>query len=177
MIFYRQNKPFPVEAKEILFDPEFYTQYETPDPTQPKYSSFFNWQATDQEHRLNDILNSFYKEIVDEVMKNLGYKDQYVNKYNFYWWWQVYVPQSPGFMEHNHLGSQISFNHFIKPTESSFVFKNNKYQLVEETQDDIIFWPGFAYHKVLPNQTQDIRITVSGNIDIDPVESTGYKPN
>lgn len=173
------NYEFPTEISSVLLDSNYYVKYKQLNPDQPSYGSFLNLSYKDEEFELFNKLNLFYGPIIDSFMKDIG---QYKNsRYKWEIWWQLYEPNSPGFKIHKHCGVEgdpqvISFNHFAKtiPGRSffSWVFGGGKEILHEEKEGDIIFFPGHAFHRVRPNDTNEYRLTVSGNIYM--IDSKGF---
>ena len=178
-LFGSYNYKLPTEILDVLLQKEYYQKYKQNNNDQPTYGSFLNLNGSDEERIFFDKLNTFYSPIIDFFMKDIG---QYKNaKYRWEIWWQLYEPNSPGFKIHKHCGRQgdpqvISFNHFVKIANGksffSWVFGNKKEILHEEKEGEIIFFPGIAFHKVSPNNTDEYRLTISGNIYI--IDSLGY---
>jgi hypothetical protein len=172
----------PCEIKETLLNEEYYKNYKHNNPDQPSYGSFLNLSRKKEEFELFEKLNEFYSPIIDRFMNDIG---QYKNS-NYKWeiWWQIYEPNSSGFKIHKHCGKKgdpnvISFNHFVKtiPERSFFnwVFGNRFEIPHEEKEGEIIFFAGHAFHRVDKNDTDDIRLTISGNIYM--IDSLGYYEN
>lgn len=172
----------PNEISDVLLSEDYYKNYKHNNPDQPSYGSFQNLSWKDEEFQLFNKLNEFYSPIIDNFMNDIG---QYKNS-NYKWeiWWQIYEPNSPGFKIHKHCGKHgdpqvISFNHFVKtiPNSSFFtwVFGNKKEILHEEEEGEIIFFAGHAFHRVKENNTDQHRLTISGNIYM--IDSLGYYEN
>jgi len=162
----------PIEVTDKILSESYYKQYSQRKTNQPTYSSFKNMKGSYEEKEIFTSLEEFYSPIIDSFMKQIGhYKDV---TYNWEIWWQIYEPYSSGFNIHKHTGgvenasSLISFNHFVKtiPNRSFFtwVFGNKREILHEEIQDQLIFFAGHAFHRVQKNDTNQYRLTVSGNI-------------
>ena len=65
---------------------------------------------------------------------------------------------------HSHGQKYMSFNYFVSVRQDSgtLCFENQAYD--EAYEGTLIFFPSTDYHYVTPNETQDLRITVAGNI-------------
>ena len=83
---------------------------------------------------------------------------------SFQIWINLYKHQS--YQEpHSHTPSTISFNYFVSVPQDSgdLCFENYAYD--DTYEGTLIFFPSSDYHYVTPNETQDLRITVAGNIE------------
>jgi len=178
-LFGSYNYKLPSVFSDVLLSESYYKNYKHKNPDQPSYGSFHNLSMKDDEFELFGRLNKFYSPIIDKFMDDIG---QYKNS-NYKWeiWWQLYEPNSPGFKIHKHCGRKgdpqvISFNHFVKTISGrsffTWVFGNKKEILHEEVEGDIIFFAGHAFHKVQKNDTDEYRLTISGNIYM--IDSLGY---
>lgn len=171
----RQIVNIPNSAYSTIADKKFYDNYKIDQNGFPGYTNFGNHKQTEQEKQLYDILNPFYNEVIADFMQSINYEQA---KYSWEWWFAVYEPGSKGFTPHSHSTNckfTISWCHFIKPTEqSNFCWYYNKenQQPINEQKNEMVFFPGWVWHKVMPNTTNDLRITVAGNINV--VESPGY---
>lgn len=171
----RQTISFPNSAFETLVDENFYKKYQIDQNGFPGYTNFGNHQNDEQEKELYNIINPFYHNIIAEFMHSINYQEA---KYSWEWWFAIYEPGSKGFTPHSHSTNckfTISWCHFVKPTdESNFSWYYNKdnVETINETKNEMVFFPGWIWHKVMPNNTKDLRITVAGNINV--VESPGY---
>lgn len=85
------------------------------------------------------------------------------------WWLNKYPPYS--FQEKHHHQSKnsnyyVSWNYFLHlpPNSGSFVAGNTT--LGDNMEGYIIFFPCTLVHEVTPNNSNDIRYTISGNIKV-----------
>jgi len=166
---------FPNDAFEIISSADFYKQYQTDQGGFPGYTNFGNHKRTSIEKDLYEKLNSYYNEIIADFMRSINYDHA---EYGWEWWFQVYEPTSHGFIPHSHSTDcrfTISWCHFIEPSNTSkFCWYYGKDNLVpiNEQKNEMVFFPGWAWHKVLPNDTDKNRITIAGNINV--MKSQGY---
>lgn len=165
----------PQEAVDTISNKDFYKKYLTNQKGFPEYTNFGNHKQDTDEKVLYDILNNFYNDKMKEFMISMNYQGAV---FNWEWWFQVYEPGSTGFLPHSHPANckfTVSWTHFIEPLdESNFCFYYGKDNLepINEKKNEIIFFPGFAWHKVLPNNSNKNRITIAGNINV--LDSSGY---
>ena len=68
------------------------------------------------------------------------------------------------------MGSEISWVHFIDvPKQKCFRFTDTMGNTLvpdEQKRGDIICFPSWVWHEVLPNETDKRRIVVAGNISV-----------
>lgn len=170
---------FPQETLDFILDPQFYKQYETKVDHQPKYSSFLNHKKTPEEQILYQQVNKLYQPIIERFMTEMN--QQPYTQYNWEWWWQIYEPGASGFQIHNHRHDAskfgFSFVHFVNPIPRknmfAWSFPEDKFELHKEIKNQIIFFPDWTYHKVMPNTTKKYRVSISGNINVTHA-SSGY---
>jgi len=165
----------PAKAYDIISSKKFYKDYYVDQKGFPQYTNFGNHKRSEQEIKLYDILNNFYNNIMKNFMISINHSNA---AFNWEWWFQVYEPNSQGFTPHCHTTPckfTISWTHFIEPAETSnFCWYYNKDKIVpiNEEKNEIVFFPGHFWHKVLPNNSNKNRITIAGNINV--LESPGY---
>ncbi len=127
--------------------------------------------------RPDKIWISKYDEIMADIVKEAGMFTSC--QYMWLFWSQLYF-QNAFHGVHNHVGHEesishikgykdfISWVHFIKtPKQKCFRFtdKNGKYFYPEEQNDgDLIVFPSYIWHEVLPLQTNEERFVTAGNI-------------
>jgi len=171
----REVVGFSTVIKNLLNTPRFYSQYKTDQNGFPGYTNFGNHLRTEEEMELYNTLNPYYNEIIADFMNSINYDHA---EYGWEWWFQVYEPGSPGFLPHSHSTDcrfTISWCHFIQPLEESnfcWYYGSNQLQPIFEKENEIVFFPGWAWHKVLPNNSKNNRITIAGNINV--YKSNGY---
>lgn len=171
----RQIIPFPKDIAETLNDKKFYKTYKTTQNNFPGYTNFGNHKQTKKEKELYNRLNSFYNEVIADFMKSINYDHA---EYGWEWWFQIYEPGSPGFLPHAHSTNckfTISWCHFVQPTEGShfcWYYGKDSVEPINEKLNEMVFFPGWVWHKVLPNVFDKNRITIAGNINV--FKSNGY---
>ena len=158
---------FPPEFLEVLDNADFYNQYASTVDFQPEYSSFMNHTKTDFEKEFYAKVNAFYQPVIRRFMQNIGLEKN--SSYLWEWWWQRYQPNSKEFAAHNHveggLVTGFSWCHFVKPLDHGLFTWGNG-QLLNEKKNQLVFFPNWCYHRVLPNTSDQTRLTVAGNINM-----------
>ena len=135
-------------------------------------------KARIQEYETEKKFNSRYDQIVEDIVKNVGlYR---MVKYEYQYWAQLY------FKDHKHIAHQharkiheevrkqeeliMSWVHFLDvPKQKCFRFLDNDGNFLvpnEQSSGDIIVFPSWVWHEVLPNKSNEERIVISGNISI-----------
>ena len=112
-----------------------------------------------------------YKKIVEDITKTVGI--YYKVTYDVSYWTQLYdngMSHNP----HHHAminsdwESTISWVHFLDvPEQKCFRFTDTKGNTLvpdEQNNGDIICFPSWVWHEVVPNETTKRRIVISGNI-------------
>jgi hypothetical protein len=163
---------FPADLLEVIASPDFYQQYPGRADYRPAYNNFENHRLTPEETAFHKQVNEFYQPIVQDFMKSIN--QEAYSKYNWNWWWNVYTPKSNHYQTHQHVTSTglfgFSWVHFVQPVARKNLFAwtdpDNTLTLHKEVQNQIIFFPNWAYHQVKANTSNQTRITLSGNIDI-----------
>ena len=166
---------FPNEVLTLFNSKSFYKQYKTDQNGFPGYTNFGNHKQTDEEKQLYDKLNLYYGEIIANFMNSINYSSA---EYGWEWWFQIYEPGSKGFTPHAHSTEckfTISWCHFIQPSKDSnfcWYYDKSNIKPINEQKNELVFFPGWIFHKVLPNKYDKNRITIAGNINV--VKSNGY---
>ena len=100
-------------------------------------------------------------EKITKCIKNVEYKHTF--------WAQLY---QKGMLHapHHHGEDDISWVHFLNvPEEKLFRFTDtdgNVFVPKEQNNGDIICFPSWLWHEVLPNETDEERLVTAGNIKI-----------
>ena len=144
------------------------------DPIKDQLTSYFINDTIRPEKKFNN----YYAKIVEDIMKNVGlYR---MVRYEYSYWSQLYFKNS----KHNpHQHSRkiddelrkseeviISWVHFLDvPEQKCFRFVDNDGNILvpdEQLNGDIIVFPSWVWHEVLPNESNQERIVISGNIAV-----------
>ena len=148
----------------------------------------------DPSFRPDRFLNKYYKNIIDDITKKVGI--YHLSKYDYFFWSQLY--QINGYHgPHNHTGEKgvdfnadISWVHFLDvPEQKCFRFTDTKGNILvpdEQSSGDIICFPSWVWHEVVPLETDYLRLVTAGNIgftshdvlysyDGPPLNSAGIK--
>ena len=117
--------------------------------------------------------NDMYSKIVENITKNVGIYNNIL--YDYTYWTQMY-DNNMCHKPHNHAKLDpnfvdiISWVHFIDvPEQKCFRFLDNDGNFFvpdEQTNGDIICFPSWAWHEVMPNETEHRRLVISGNISV-----------
>ena len=132
-------------------------------------STYFLDETKRPEIKYNDL----YSNIVENITKNVGI--YYKVKYRYGYWSQLYK-KGMLHLPHHHasldskLDSIISWVHFLDvPDQKCFRFtdmKGSYFFPEEQNTGDIICFPSWLWHEVVPNESDKKRLVVSGNITI-----------
>ena len=126
----------------------------------------------DPTFRPDRFLNYYYKDIIDDITKKIGI--YHLSKYDYFFWSQLY--QINGYHgPHNHAGGKgvdlnahISWVHFLDvPDQKCFRFTDTKGNILipdEQSSGDIICFPSWVWHEVVPLETDYLRLVTAGNI-------------
>ena len=112
-----------------------------------------------------------YKKIVEDITKSVGI--YYKITYDVSFWTQLY-DKGMSHNPHHHAminpdwESTISWVHFLDvPEQKCFRFTDTRGNTLvpdEQSNGDIICFPSWVWHEVIPNQTSVRRVVISGNI-------------
>ena len=144
------------------------------DPIKDQVTTFY----VEQRIRTEKKFNSRYNQIVEDIVKNVGlYR---MVKYEYQYWAQLYL-QNHKHTPHQHSRKIheeprqweeviMSWVHFLDvPKQKYFRFLDNDGNYFvpdEQTNGDIICFPSWAWHEVIPNETEHRRLVISGNISV-----------
>ena len=116
---------------------------------------------------------NLYKKIVADITKSVGI--YYKVTYDVSFWTQLYE-KGMSHNPHHHAmlnpdwDSAISWVHFLDvPEQKCFRFTDTKGNTLipdEQSNGDIICFPSWVWHEVLPNNSSMRRLVTSGNIKI-----------
>ena len=130
-------------------------------------STFFLEKYERPEKKYLDL----YKKIVVDITKSVGI--YYKITYEVSIWTQLY-DKGMSHKPHHHAmlspdwDSAISWVHFLDvPEQKCFRFTDTKGNILipnEQKSGDIICFPSWVWHEVIPNQTNLRRVVISGNI-------------
>jgi len=114
-----------------------------------------------------------YIDIVEKITKNVGIYNKV--RYQCTYWSQLY-DNNMCHKPHNHAKLDpnfvdiISWVHFIDvPEQKCFRFLDNDDNFFvpdEQNNGDIICFPSWVWHEVIPNNTEHRRLVISGNISV-----------
>ena len=174
--WHHDNIKFPDEEIKILKSEmssrrEFLSEK---DPRKDQVTSFF----VDQRIRTEKKFNKRYDQIVEDIVKNVGlYR---MVRYEYQYWAQLYL-QNHKHNPHQHsrkINEEarkneeliMSWVHFLDvPKQKYFRFLDNDGNFLvrdEQSSGDIIVFPSWVWHEVLPNESNEQRIVISGNISV-----------
>jgi len=129
------------------------------------YSSYFY-----KENYPERIWNKSYDLIMADLLKSVGIYQ--TSKYSYKYWAQFYMRKNLHSV-HNHFNTSqkndLSFVHFLKVTETPlfrFVNLEGEYFLPKQDEGDLICFPSWVWHEVIPNESDQERLVVAGNIVI-----------
>ena len=121
---------------------------------------------------------NLYKKIVADITKSVGI--YYKVTYDVSFWTQLYE-KGMSHNPHHHAmlnpdwDSAISWVHFLDvPEQKCFRFLDNDGNFFipdEQKNGDIICFPSWAWHEVIPNETEYRRLVISGNISVTHFDS------
>ena len=122
--------------------------------------------------------NDMYSKIVENITKNVGIYHNIL--YDYTYWTQMY-DNNMCHKPHNHakldpnFADIISWVHFVDvPEQKCFRFLDNGGNFFipdEQKNGDIICFPSWAWHEVIPNETEYRRLVISGNISVTHFDS------
>ena len=121
-----------------------------------------------EKERPEKIFNKTYNSIVEDITKKIGIYHRI--RYTYTYWAQLYEKGMTHSAHHHALVSAISWVHFINvPNKKCFRFTDtmgNTLEPKEQENGDLICFPSWLWHEVLPNEADNTRIVVAGNITI-----------
>ena len=126
-------------------------------------------------------LAEFYANVIERFMIELGIYHRC--KYSFNMWSQVYSGNNiSNHSIHDHYASDVflSWCHFLQlPEQDCFCFiDSNKNKLFpEQRSNDLIVFPSWALHKVIPFISDKCRVIVAGNITLSELYRNGKNIN
>jgi len=134
-----------------------------------KYKNFTSLHYRDNNPE--KIWSEVYSLILSDLLTDVGiYK---MSKYSYVFWSQYYT-QNSSHNIHNHYcpypKNDISFVHFLKVTDTPlFKFTNLEGEYFtppKQNEGDFICFPSWVWHEVIPNESDQERLVVAGNIQI-----------
>ena len=165
--WYHANIEFSYEdLKELKFDIDFIGSEKYAKEKQ-HISTYFIKENQRPDLKHNDL----YSTVVRTIVENVGV--YYKTKYRYTYWTQIYekgMRHRPHHHAHedNRFDSEISWVHFLDvPKQKCFRFTDTKGNILipnEQNNGDIICFPSWVWHEVIPNETTKRRIVISGNI-------------
>ena len=165
--WYHDNVEFSYDdLKELKFDIDFIGSEKYAKENQ-HISTYFLKENLRPDKKYNDL----YSTIVRNIVENVGVYDKV--KYDCTYWTQLYekgMKHRPHHHAHEDkkMGSDISWVHFLDvPKQKCFRFTDTKGNILipnEQNSGDIICFPSWVWHEVIPNQTSIRRVVISGNI-------------
>ena len=170
--FYKNTKFPKKEVDQVITDLK--KKIDSVQTLNPLKSSYF----LNMMERPDRIWSPRYSKVMEEVVRSMGVYT--TCRYNYEYWSQYYH-KNIGHQCHHHARGdlyafgQISWVHFIRTTkEDSFVFVDRTGNTFTPKQNDgdIIIFPSYVWHEVLPNTTNDERFVVAGNLWLTDLEHT-----
>ena len=174
--WYHDNIKFPdEEIKFLISEMSIRSKFLSEnDPRKHQVTTFF----VDERIRTEKIFNIRYNQIVEDIVKNVGlYR---MVKYQYQYRAQLYL-QNNKHNPHQHARKIneearkweeviMSWVHFLDvPKQKYFRFLDNDGNFFvpdEQSSGDIIVFPSWVWHEVLPNDSNEERIVISGNIAV-----------
>jgi len=157
-----KNIKFPKEEIDIVIK-------QLKDLPSKKYKNFTSLHYRDNNPE--KIWSEVYSLILSDLLTDVGiYK---MSKYSYVFWSQYYT-QNSSHNIHNHYcpypKNDISFVHFLKVTDTPlFRFTNLEGEYFtppKQNEGDFICFPSWVWHEVIPNESNQERLVVAGNIQI-----------
>ena len=123
--------------------------------------------------KIDTFFDNFYDKLSVEIMKSIGLFNNTIYGVDY---WSQFYRKGMTHRSHHHAstipeeGADISWVHFIDvPDQKCFRFtdtKNNFLIPEEQLNGDIICFPSWLWHEVIPNETNEDRLVIAGNITI-----------
>ena len=157
MIIWKQNRIIPESLRSIIF-----RRIEKEHNDKKKFYTSYNSST------FSDIIDAYYEEIIDEIMKDLGMFKRSTYYRNL--WVQMYNSETDTHTAHSHFGGTeiISFTHIINCSKQKcfyFLGKDDRKIYPDQRVGDILAWPSWLMHGVDKVKDPSInRLVVSGNI-------------
>ena len=157
MIIWKQNRIIPESLRSIIF-----RRIEKEHNDKEKFYTSYNSSA------FSDIIDPYYEEIIDEIMKDLGMFKRSTYYCNL--WVQMYNSETDTHTAHSHFGGTeiISFTHIINCSEQKcfyFLGKDDRKIYPDQKNGDIMAWPSWFMQGIDKVEDPSInRLVVSGNI-------------
>tara|TARA_B100000212_G_scaffold1413_1_gene1022 strand:+ start:1334 stop:1870 length:537 start_codon:yes stop_codon:yes gene_type:complete len=161
-----KNIKFPKEEIDIVIK-------QLKDLPSKKYKNFTSLHYRDNNPE--KIWSEVYSLILSDLLTDVGiYK---MSKYSYVFWSQYYT-QNSSHNIHNHYcpypKNDISFVHFLKVTDTPlFRFTNLEGEYFtppKQNEGDFICFPSWVWHEVIPNESNQERLVVAGNIQINNMD-------
>lgn len=136
---------------------------------QEKEKLITTFHTKDEKLSCLDFLYSFYKDRVDEIAKDQFFF--YSSVIHFSFWLQIYDKTSQHPI-HDHFGCGdnvvVSFVHFLKPVDKNcFRFTDGReIEIPQQEEGDLIVFPPYVSHQVVSHTSNENRVILAGNIDI-----------
>ena len=137
------------------------------------YSLKFNhWSSyyINFQDRPENVLVDFYGEVLKKATSDLSLHHR--SRYNYPFWMQVYQTEKESrHNHHDHFNGDtlMSWVHFLRPTDvKCFCFldsEGNRTFPDQQNVGDLIIFPSWALHEVLPNNSDTERVVIAGNIE------------
>ena len=142
-----------------------------------KYKNFTSLHYVDSYPE--KIWEEEYKLILADLLTEIGIHE--MSRYTYVFWSQYYTKNSSHYI-HNHynnLINDISFVHFLKVTDIPlFRFTNLEGEYFtppKQNEGDFICFPSWVWHEVIPNESDQERLIVAGNIQITSMDQYQHK--
>ena len=131
-----------------------------------QYGNYSTYHKDSEQPQI--VFKERYIEIIQRALSDIGI---YNVKYSFCFWAQLYTTDCLHESHHHFTGGvDISFVHFIRvPDVPLFRFVNNKgdYYVPQQSEGELLFFPSWVWHEVMPHKSDKERFVIAGNINID----------
>lgn len=172
LVLWHDNIPPTFDVPELMN--QVAVDYYKRKNNEGKYFQWSTFEGGPDNRPVNpdSICCSFYEQVFSRVMTDMGLEDK--SRYNYTLWTQVYdsgEQHNHGYHNHYRGGCILSWVHFIEPAEEDcFCFLDSNRNRIfpkQQRKNDIIFFPSWAIHEVIPFDGKERRGVVAGNIEID----------